>query len=435
MEEYEVDLRDYIRVLWREKWIILAVFAVAVASAVALSFGSPSQYATETTLLITPRVAERLVEGQISPIVETFSPNTYKSLAMANDLLADIIVSLDLRENPEKLMAVESLKKMINAKVEAGEGRGGEGFRFPLLTLTVRGSDPEEIARIANKWAELFIQRNIELLMTATAQSFDFIFQRFEEISENLKAKEEERKRYKQENPLETLQSEVKILRAKYEDFLSRLHSKRLELVEKSAQLKNIEEAIKDEPKFLELERSISNEAIWNFLGRNLKQRELEALPDLKVKDQQFNSIYFSLKSQLNQTRISVNSLQKEISYLEAKVEEFKKEIDEKVGKIAEIELTLEQMDREISTLKGTFDHLFNTLQEAWIAKEESLSSIRVVESAIIPEVPIGPNKRMNFLIAGVLGLFIGVLLAFFKHYMEGEPEKEKKEKKGSASI
>ena len=30
MEEYEVDLRDYLRVLWRRKWIVLATFLVAV---------------------------------------------------------------------------------------------------------------------------------------------------------------------------------------------------------------------------------------------------------------------------------------------------------------------------------------------------------------------------------------------------------------------
>ncbi|MFQ6033549.1 MAG: Wzz/FepE/Etk N-terminal domain-containing protein [Candidatus Bipolaricaulia bacterium] len=47
MEEYEVDLRDYFRVMWRKKWIILGVFLVAVVAALLLSFRMPSQYKAE----------------------------------------------------------------------------------------------------------------------------------------------------------------------------------------------------------------------------------------------------------------------------------------------------------------------------------------------------------------------------------------------------
>ncbi len=37
----------------------------------------------------------------------------------------------------------------------------------------------------------------------------------------------------------------------------------------------------------------------------------------------------------------------------------------------------------------------------------------------------IGPNRKMSLAVAGVLGLFCGVLLAFFTHYLVGVQEKE----------
>jgi len=37
----------------------------------------------------------------------------------------------------------------------------------------------------------------------------------------------------------------------------------------------------------------------------------------------------------------------------------------------------------------------------------------------------IGPNREMSLAVAGVLGLFCGVLLAFFIHYLMGVQEKE----------
>lgn len=44
MEEYEVDLRDYFRVMWRKKWLILGIALAAIVLALLISFRAPSQY-------------------------------------------------------------------------------------------------------------------------------------------------------------------------------------------------------------------------------------------------------------------------------------------------------------------------------------------------------------------------------------------------------
>ena len=56
---------------------------------------------------------------------------------------------------------------------------------------------------------------------------------------------------------------------------------------------------------------------------------------------------------------------------------------------------------------------------------QSALNPLSIISAAFVPEAPIGPNKRQNILIAGVLGLFLGVLLAFFVHYMEGGKEQQ----------
>ena len=47
MEEYEVDLRDYLRVMWRKKWLILSVFLIAVLAAGLISYRAPTRYKSE----------------------------------------------------------------------------------------------------------------------------------------------------------------------------------------------------------------------------------------------------------------------------------------------------------------------------------------------------------------------------------------------------
>ena len=98
MDEYEVDLRDYLRVLWKGKWIVLITFLVAVGTALALSYSAPKQYRTETSLLILPPLAQE-VNGEVGGTV--FSPETYKRLALSNDLLQEVIHALPKRGRAE----------------------------------------------------------------------------------------------------------------------------------------------------------------------------------------------------------------------------------------------------------------------------------------------------------------------------------------------
>ena len=44
---------------------------------------------------------------------------------------------------------------------------------------------------------------------------------------------------------------------------------------------------------------------------------------------------------------------------------------------------------------------------------------IKILSPFFEPNVPVGPNRILNIVIAGVLGLFVGVFAAFFKDYME----------------
>lgn len=88
MEEYEVSLADYLTVLWKEKWVVIITFLVAVATALAVSYSLPKQYQVETALLILPPLAQD-VGGQVTDTV--YSPETYRRLALAGDLLQEVI--------------------------------------------------------------------------------------------------------------------------------------------------------------------------------------------------------------------------------------------------------------------------------------------------------------------------------------------------------
>ena len=74
MEEYEVDLRDYFHVLWKQKWIVIATFVVAVVTALGISYSLPEVYETRTSLLIQPPLAKE-VGGEVTGCLLYTSPS------------------------------------------------------------------------------------------------------------------------------------------------------------------------------------------------------------------------------------------------------------------------------------------------------------------------------------------------------------------------
>lgn len=54
---------------------------------------------------------------------------------------------------------------------------------------------------------------------------------------------------------------------------------------------------------------------------------------------------------------------------------------------------------------------------------QASLFTIEALGEPVISQ--IGPNRKMSIAVAGVLGLFVGVLLAFFVHYLINARDKE----------
>ena len=539
MEEYEVDLRDYFHVLWKQKWIVVVTFVVAVVTALGISYSLPKVYQTRTSLLIQPPLAKE-VGGEVTGTV--FAPETYKQLALADDLFQEI--ANDLYPDADEGLGAPGLPGQLKVEVEETTAVGFPG-RFPLcLRATWTGNDPELLPVLAETWARRFIEKNAQLFLSQTALSYDYVKQNFDQAQVELLTQEDARDQYKKENQLEVLQAEVSVLQGDYQSYfdqlpekrkqlasqeaaltglreaivyvvqgdyqvyLDRLREKRKTLASKGATLAALERALSVESEYLTLERSVSNDSLWNFLAQENANQRVSAIPSLVLKDQQSNPLYLNLRSQLSSTQVSAQSLQEEIayldsalkatraafggtmedqalegtisdedlwnfltqgvggeklaafpsltlaeqqldstyismrsqlistgasartvqeeiSYLESALETTQTILKEKRVLLIEVQTELERFAREISISKGFYSSLSSRLQEAKIALAETAAAIRIIESPVIPTSPIGPNKKMNVAVAGVLGLFVGVLLAFFVHWLFYAEKKE----------
>lgn len=366
----ELELREYLRRLWRERWLILAFLTASVGVTAVLVLLWPREYEAKTALLIMPRISEQLNPSAQLQIDESgfvqlkreanvtglFSPETYQRLALAHDLLQELIRHLDLRENPEDPvsppLSVEALKRHLRAEAVAAGPPSASGFRAPLLTLAARGTDPERISRIANTWSELVAQRHAEILTAGAAQSYDFISAQLTEARNQLQQKQADARQHLQQASIEWLTRALETLQGQYERLRAMLEERRLELA------LNPQEA-----------------------GER-------------------------------------RALERAIAYLEQRLEALEHDLKEKSVQLAEARAALEQQDREIRVLTDTVAHLSQRLEDARIAKAESSDPVRVVERAIPPQEPVGPRRWLFLALAVIVGGLLGILTASFKEYM-----------------
>jgi tyrosine-protein kinase Etk/Wzc len=84
------------------------------------------------------------------------------------------------------------------------------------------------------------------------------------------------------------------------------------------------------------------------------------------------------------------------------------------------IEQNLLRLSREVKVNTDLYTSLLNTTQQLKLAAVGRVSNVRLVDAAMLPEKPVKPNRPVIVALAALGGLFLGVLLAFFKKSLYG---------------
>lgn len=437
--EYEVDLRDYIKVIWDEKWLIALIFIVAVGAALALSLSTTPKYRTQVSLIITSPVADKLVSmsGEPAGVVNFTSEFDYERVGYSEELVNTIRSDLNLGGDSNDTASLSSVKNQMSLSLTPS-GSSDNDTGKPILDLIVTGSNRERIKEIADKWGELYIQRASEILSSEVERYYELLSSEYSRVQEELEAKIEQRIDAREEQNLQLLKIETEILRNRYKDYFSSLEPKILDLEKERTQLRRLNSILEDEPRYLYLERSVPSDSLMtkNQSSEERSGKETDNESEganqmdegtIKLQSEKINEIFMTFKEKEISADLEVSSLEREVEYISSKLDEFKSKINAKQATIDRVQMKLEELDRELNRLNKTSDSLYSALEKARTAKNES-GTIRLLTGAGSVKTLDSVNTKQNVAVAGVLGLFIGVLAAFFKNYMEGYEEEEEEE-------
>lgn len=369
-EEDEIDLLDLALVLAKHKRLIIGIAFVACLVALILGFIMTPIYRAETRI-----VPPQLLTGQMQVGGLLSLPSEVRSLvgqfggtSTPADLITGIVKSrtmldhiidkfnlMDYYEAEYRQNARRALSDATNASVDTKSG---------LITITVEDKDPALAADIANSFVNELQDLLQNLAITQVSQQRLFLENQLKQAHHNLIQTEEEFQKYQAQSGLLNVDVQMEAL-------MDAIASIQAQVAVKEVQLK----------------------AARTFAtAQNPEIKRLQA---------------------------ELAGLKKELKNLEAKAGTDNPNPIPAFEEIPKAGMEYARRLRDFKFQETLYETLLQQYQAAVMAEAREGMVVQVVDPAIPPELKIKPRRKLMLIVAGFLGLFVGIFAAFIKEFID----------------
>lgn len=415
----EISLRELIETLIKGWKLIAIITAICVLVAGVYSFFIIDPTYEAKSVLMASFATDKLVNiskngDSVEGILNTISTypvltiQTYKEQIKSPKILQQVIEDLNLSE---KEITRVGLRDMI--ALEAIKDTN-------LIEIKVSSSDPELAANIANAMSTRFTEFVTDLSKQQASKSSKFLKAQIESEKSKLDEASLELKRIMaQPRGVDELASEQAAKLELLSEYKVGVVEKEVELNKLKAGLAAAEEELKNTPQILVTNKSVSEDQLLGRIVSEKNNMSAAEASSITMKNEEINSVYLSLSSQVSNYKMDISEATKELELMKSKIDQTQKEIEKIQSELAEKRHELNLVQRNVDIAQGTYDAFLKKYEEIRVAETTEMgeSTINIVSPALVPIRPVGPRKMLNVAIAGVLGIMLGVFIAFFKEY------------------
>lgn len=415
----EISLREVIEVLINRKKLIAVITVIAILVAGVFSYFIIDPTYEAKTILMASFATDKLTNlnsntGDVESMLDSISTypvltiQTYTEQIKSPEILQQTIDELELDKLDIKR---NSLANMINLETIKDTN---------LIAVKVKCSDPELASDIANTLAKNFTNFITKVSKDRASRSSQFLKNQLEVEKSKLDEALLELKTFlSQPRGLDELKSEYTSKIELLTNYKTQLVEKEVEVNKLEAGLATAKKDLEDTPEILVTKKSVGEDSLLNQVVSDKTDSTVAETADITMENQEVNPNYIGLKKQISCFNVDISQTKKEIEVLGQKIDKTQKELENLNAEIAEKDHQHKLIQRNMSLAQSTYDAFLNKYEETRIAESTEIgeSSINIVSKAAIPQVPVAPRKALNVAIAAVLGIMVGVFIAFFKEY------------------
>lgn len=442
--EGSFNLAEYWRLVLKHRLLILSVFAAALVIGLAITFLTTPTYTATTTLQIDREAARILDEDGTEPQEsmiqgEEFFQTQYgllrsrslaerviesESLATSNAFLDAMGADAPDEEGGTAAQRVaerrEAILEVLEQNLDVTPVRGSR-----LVSVGFTSPDPALAARIANAFAQNFIQANLDRKYESSGYAREFLEDRIAQTKATLEAAERQLVAYATQQQIINLNdgngSEPGANQSLVAGNLSSINSA---LAQATA------ERVAAQEKWRQVQ-SASLMSLPDVFQNSTIQRLVEERARLDSRYQQNLRIYqpeypemVQLRAQIDELDSQINALSREIrnsvrtqfEIAANKERALQGQVNALKGDVLDLRdrsIQYNILQREVDTSRTLYDGLLQRYKVISVTAVVATNNVSVVDVATPPNEPSGPKLLINLAIAALLGLGLGALAAF----------------------
>lgn len=429
-----MDLREYWDIIVKKRVLIFVVFLVTVLAVTIYSLVATPIYEASTTLIV--RDSKGGVESLLFEGMGGRSSNTtqnYIQIMKSRNILSQVRSLAGIEE-----VSLTALEQQLTIQPVQGTD---------VLKISMQSPSPEEAKLVVNTLAEVFIEWNLVYKQEDMRSAKEFIETQLAAVAANLQLAEEELRIFReQEGSLAPSQETIAGINqlAALEADLGQVRISKTEITERIGQARNqlagqeetmISSTTIGENPFvtqyrsrladLEIQLSGAKEMYTaqhpSILGLQAEIEDVKAKLTEQVErvigteTRTINPVHRDLYASMISQEVELMALDARDQALQSLIRDYEARLSHLPAK----ELELARLTREAKVLEELYIMLLTRNEETRIAEAMQTADVQVIDDATLPVNPIKPRVKLNIAIGAVLGIFLGVGLAFLLTFID----------------
>ncbi|MGC2424886.1 MAG: polysaccharide biosynthesis tyrosine autokinase [Nitrospirota bacterium] len=447
MNQEELDIKAYLKVLKKRRWTVISVFLSVLLTVTAATFMMTPMYKASAQVYI-----DQGNTSQYTPLQQAQDPIDASSYLQTQlGILKSVTVArkvakyLRLDQNKGQYISEGPLQSLLrffgvaHENLKADDDQAARNIQGKLqvavvkdsnlVTVSYEDSDPVLAARVVNATVRAFVEQNLEMKVAPAKEAMSWLNDRLGEIKERMNQSSNQLQDFKQQKNLISTGNNQSNLSLQS---LSELNTQVLDAVAKryDAEIKYQQvQHLAKKPGGMMTLPAVMNDSVVQ--GLRVQQSALNteiAEKSKKYRDNHPEMVKLrnemgSLQKQLdNEVNLVVAGLKNNYDEALRSEQTLKKALVEQKAEAMSYERRTNQyniMNEDVDASRQVYDMILKKFQESDVMGSISMSSVQVLDPADPPKAPSSPRKTLNMLMGVVLGLFSGIGFAFLVEYLD----------------
>ncbi len=420
MAQYDVDLRDYWRIIKKRKTsIIFMVLLVGICSYGFAKLKEPTPLYEASSAIKIDRFSNMasILTGEYwrqseNMVTHAYIITSFPVLCQTAKFLEWIpkdISEEEIQDSQQHLSVIRRLKAMVVPEPQEGTN---------IINIRVKSENARESAKVANAFARSYREYNIQEKNKKTFETKAFIEEQLRLTSNRLRLAENELQAFKESYGLISLDAQT-------QNTLNRLYAVETEFEKTKVDIAEVESQLKMIQTHKVPTSGILNDSFFAASPSSPVYGLKTKLSDLLLKRQtlliNFTDKHPRVKEIDDQVNAVLHETEKELQSLLNSYNIRKNDFTQRINQLRrenmslpEKGLQLVRLQRDVELQESLYSQLKEKYQETLIQESGKVEEVTIVKPALPPEEPFNiPSKLMIVVTGIVMGLVIGVVFAF----------------------